>query len=116
MTHLRAQVSPAVDLGIFVAVVALAGWWMTWFGVLVTAGLAFLMLNGFVVDQYAVLLWHGSDDVVRISLLVGCAIVAAGARQLKLRHRRRVADTRFTPELAEIARTTSPTPGGPRHA
>ena len=116
MTHMRSELSPTVDLGIFAAVVALAGWWMTWLGALVTAGLAFLMLNGFVVDQYAVLRWHGAADVLRLVVLIGCATSVAAARELQLHHRRRAADAVLTGELAEITRTTSLSPRGPRHA
>lgn len=116
MTHLRAQASPTVDLGIFVAAVALAGWWMTRLGALMTAVLAFLMLNGFAVDQYAVLRWHGSADAVRLIVLLGCAGAVSVTRELQLRHRRRTADARLTHELTDVIRTTSVTREGPRHA
>ena len=116
MTHLRGQVSPAVDLGIFVAVVALASWWMAWLGAKVTAGLAFLMLNGFVLDQYAVLRWRGSADLARLVVLLGCAGAAVAARELQLRHQHGAAEAQLDRELAEITRTTSLSAGGPRHA
>ena len=115
VTHLRAQLSLTVDLGIFAGLVAMAGWWMTWIGSLITAGLAFLMLNGFAVDQYAVLRWHGRGDVVRLVVLFGCAVVASAVRELRLRHRRRAADGRLTRELAELT-GSSLTLGARRHA
>ena len=116
MTQLRTQVSPTIDLGIFAAVTWLAGWWMTGLGTVITAVLAFLMLNGFVVDQYAVLRWHGGPDVVRLVVLLGCAGASAAARELLLRHRRRCDDVQLNRELAEIADTSSLSRGGSRYA
>lgn len=115
MTDLRSQLSPGVDLGIFAAVVVLAGWWMSRLGALITAVLSFLMLNGFVVDRYAVLHWHGRGDVVRLVVLFGCAVVATAIRELQMRHRRRAADGRLTRELAELT-GSSLTQGARRHA
>lgn len=115
VTHLRAQLSLTVDLGIFAGLVAMAGWWMTWIGSLITAGLAFLMLNGFAVDQYAVLHWHGRGDVVRLVVLFGCAVVATAVRELQLRHQSRTEDRRLTRELAELT-GRSLTQGARRHA
>ena len=115
MTQLRSCLSPAADLGIFAAMVAVAGWWMTSIGSLITAGLSFLMLNGFIVDRYAVLRWHGRHDMVRLVVLLGCAGIASAARELQLRHLRHTADGRLTRELTELT-GTSLTQGASRHA
>ena len=115
MADLRSQLSPGVDLGIFAVVVALAGWWMSRLGALVTAVFSFLMLNGFVVDRYAVLRWHGRGDLVRLVVLLGCAGVVSAVRELQLRHRRRAANGHLADELAELT-GTSRIQGAQRHA
>lgn len=88
LTPLRSDLSSPLALGLFAAVVVLMAWWMSPTGAVVTAALGFLMLDGFVVDQYAVLRWHGPLDGVRLAVLVGCAGMAVGARQLRLRRPR----------------------------
>jgi K+-sensing histidine kinase KdpD len=103
MTHMRRQLSLTDDLGVFTALVALAGWWMSLVGALVTAVLAFLMLNGFAVDQYAVLRWHGQADVVRLVVLLGCAAVVGATREVQLWHRRRSSLSREFAQLTDAA-------------
>ena len=57
----------AVALGLFSAVTAdaLAAAFVT--------GLAWLVVNGFLVDQYGQLSWHGWADLVRLLVLVAAA-------------------------------------------
>jgi hypothetical protein len=93
LMELRQRLPLNVDLGVMSGLVVVAGWWMAWTGVLVTAGLAWLMLNSFVVSHDATLRWHGSADLTRLIVLFGCAIAMATVRSLQLywRQRREVA-------------------------
>lgn len=102
VTQLRTRLSLTVDLALFAGLLAVAAWWMTTVGALLAAALSFLMLNGFAVDQYAVLRWHGWGDVVRLVVLLGCAVVVSAVRDLQLRHRGRAADALLRCELAEL--------------
>ena len=115
VTQSRARLSLTVDLVLFAGLVAVAAWWTTWVGAVLAAALSFLMLNGFAVDQYAVLRWHGWRDVVRLVVLLGCTVVVSAVRDLQLRHRRRAADGRLRRELAELTGAVL-TRGVHRHA
>ncbi len=55
----------------------------------VPALVGWLMLNGFVIDQYGVLAWHGPDDLVRIGVLLAAAVVVALTRAVQLEARDR---------------------------
>jgi hypothetical protein len=89
LTEPRHRVSLNADLGVMSGLVVVVSWWMAWAGVLVTAGLAWLMLNGFVVSQDASLRWHGIADLTRLVVLFGCAIAVAAVRSVRLHWRRR---------------------------
>ena len=115
MSALRPHLSADVALAVMAGVVALSGWWAAWGAVLATAGFAWLMLNGFVADQYGELRWHGSSDVVRMVVLFGCGVAVAALRSRQLRRRRRQeAAGQLNRELRELtlARRTK----GDRHA
>lgn len=72
-----------------------------------TVGVAALLFDGFVLDRYGELAWHGEVDALRLAVLVGAALLglAAGAARLAVRRRR--------PRAAGHARTGVP---GPRTA
>ena len=57
--------------------------------VAVTAGVAFLLLDGFVVDHAGELAWHGDADLVRLEVLVSAALAGLTARALREYGRRR---------------------------
>jgi len=44
---------------------------------MVTAAIAWLFLNGFLIDQHAELRWHGTVDLVRLAVLVGAALAGS---------------------------------------
>jgi len=52
---------------------------------LAIAGIAWLMLNGFLVDRYGDLRWHGGADLVRLLAMVGICLAASwlGTHQRK---------------------------------
>ena len=50
---------------------------------LVTAGVAFLLLDGFVVGHGGDLAWHGDADLVRLGVLVAAALAGAVARSAR---------------------------------
>jgi len=50
---------------------------------LVTAGVAFLLLDGFVVGHAGDLAWHGDADLVRLGVLAGAALAGAAARSVR---------------------------------
>jgi hypothetical protein len=89
LTELRGHVSVDTDLGVMAGLVAVAAWWMAWAGALVTAGLAWLMLNSFLVSHDATLRWHGPADLRRLVVLVGCTVAVATIRSAQLSVRRR---------------------------
>jgi len=66
-----------------VTVLVLA-WWSTVGGAVLSAGLGWLMLNGFVVNQYGALSWHGNSDVINLAVLVGVAVLTAAVRSVQL--------------------------------
>jgi len=46
---------------------------------LTTAGMGWLFLNGFLVDQHSELAWHGSADLVRLVVLAFAALAGTAA-------------------------------------
>jgi len=59
-------------------------WWSTVGGAVLSAGLGWLMLNGFVVNQYGALAWHGNSDAINLAVLVGVAVLTAVVRSVQL--------------------------------
>lgn len=59
---------------------------------LATAGIAWSVLDGFLVNRLGVLTWHGAADIVRLGVLAGMALAGwLGALSYRLaRHRRDV--------------------------
>jgi hypothetical protein len=47
---------------------------------LLVAGTGWLLVNGFVVDSFGLLAWHGAPDAARLGLLGGVAMLAGGRR------------------------------------
>jgi hypothetical protein len=54
--------------------VGFGAWWSRPATALGLAALAFLTLDGFVVEHLGLLVWHGSSDVLRLALLVAVAL------------------------------------------
>jgi K+-sensing histidine kinase KdpD len=94
----RPVLSDGTALTLMTALVAALAWWSTWPGSVATAGCAWLMFNGFVVNGAGVLQWHGSADLLRLTVLFGTALAAALTRSLRLSFRRRRALTRWLQE------------------
>jgi len=49
----------------------------------VTAAVAFLLFDGFVVDSAGVLAWHGRADAVRLAVLVTAALAGLTAQAIR---------------------------------
>lgn len=110
-----ANVRPPAALAVMAGIAALSGWIFEWSGALVTAGLAWLMLNGFVADRYGELRWHGHRDIVAAIVLTGSAAAAGALRGLQIRRRRRLELITLNTELSELTGAAHRTLGG-RHA
>jgi K+-sensing histidine kinase KdpD len=87
---LQGHVSLNAETGIMAAAVLVLSWWCSVSGALVTAGTAYLMLNGFAEDQSGTLRWHGTSDLMRISVFVGVAIAVSGLRAIAVSRRTRI--------------------------
>jgi hypothetical protein len=60
-----------------------------------TAAIAFLVVNGFLVDRYGQLAWHGSADVLRVLALLGAAVLGTSVgRGCRVGHARRSTDVK----------------------
>jgi hypothetical protein len=95
-------------------VVSLTGWFGSWQATLATAGVAWLMVNGFIEDRYGDLRWHGEADAVLLGVLLGCGAAVACLREAQIRRRRRAVKNGMERELEEMARPAhgpSNTPG-----
>jgi hypothetical protein len=82
--------APAGGLAAVAAIIAATAWLSRVDAALAAAGLGWLMVNGFFVDRYGELGWHGAGDLVRLGVLVGTALVTSalrGQRQLPMRPR-----------------------------
>ncbi|MGI5240898.1 hypothetical protein [Dactylosporangium sp. CA-139066] len=74
---------------------------------LATAGIAWSVLDGFLVNRLGELTWHGPADVVRLGVLAGVAVAGwLGARSHRAaRHRRHVVRMRAWLHGEEFAST-----------
>jgi hypothetical protein len=68
--------------------VGFGAWWSRPAAALGLAALAFLTLDGFVVEHLGVLVWHGSIDLLRLGLLVGVAAAVSWERNRSLEDER----------------------------
>jgi hypothetical protein len=66
---------PQRTLLVAAAVGAFAAWSDDWMTALLVAALGFLVVDGFLVDSLGQLSWHGGADVLRLSALVGAAVI-----------------------------------------
>ena len=71
------RVDEPVALAAFAVVVIVIAWWVAPAASLALALMGFLFTNGFAVDTAATLEWHGSADVLRLTMLVGLALTAS---------------------------------------
>lgn len=73
-----------------VVIAALASWWLTATPALVSAGLAFLVVDGFVLGQLGDLSWNGlSDTALLVVLVIGCLGATEARREVDLARARR---------------------------
>lgn len=86
LTTVRAHTPLAVALGIMAATVLILAWWSRIGGAALSAGLGWLMLNGFVINQEGLLAWHGARDVISLSVLLAVAVLTAAIRSVQLAH------------------------------
>jgi len=84
LTAVRTHVAPGFALGVMTVTVLVLAWWSTVGGAVLSAGLGWLMLNGFVVNQYGALAWHGNSDAINLAVLVGVAVLTAVVRSVQL--------------------------------
>lgn len=66
---------------------------------LATAVIGWLILNGMLIDQHAVLHWHGTADVVRLAVLGGAALAGTVCAWLARLHRATVPPGRRPPAV-----------------
>lgn len=109
MSALRGHMNPVVGVAVMAALVSLTGWIASLTTTALTAGVAWLMLNGFVEDRYGVLRWHGRGDVTRLGVLVAAAATVAVLREAQIRRRRHNVEKRMSAELAEMVRPSHET-------
>ena len=81
------------ELAAVMVLVAAFAWWVTPLAAVLIAGLAFLDLDGFLVNDDGQLSWHGYADVGRIVVLLAAALTVVLLRNAQLR-RRYLADLR----------------------
>jgi len=84
LTAVRTHVALGLALGVMTVTVLVLAWWSTVGGAVLSAGLGWLMLNGFVINQYGALSWHGNSDVINLAVLVGVAVLTAVVRSVQL--------------------------------
>lgn len=88
LTQFRPQLPMTAVLAVTTSVVAVFAWCSTWPCALATAGLGWLMANGFGSNRDGALRWNGAADGTRLAILFACAAAAAGARSVQLSRRR----------------------------
>jgi hypothetical protein len=66
---------------------------------LATAVIGWLFLNGMLIDQHAVLRWHGTADVVRLAVLGGAALAGTVCAWLARLYRATVPSGRRPPTV-----------------
>ncbi|HWC34555.1 MAG TPA: hypothetical protein VG650_06970 [Mycobacteriales bacterium] len=110
-----ANIRMPAALAVMAGLTALSSWIFEWSAALVTAGLAWLMLNGFIADEHGELRWHGHRDVVAAIVLLGSVVAVGALRGLQIRRRRRLELITLNTELSELAGPVHRTLGG-RHA
>ena len=82
------HLSPTGDLLAMAALVAATAWWVRPAASLIVVGVAFLDINGFLLNSDAQLTWHGWSDVLRLAALLAVtgAVVAVRNTQLRRAH------------------------------
>ncbi|MGH3473140.1 MAG: hypothetical protein ACRDPG_13980 [Nocardioidaceae bacterium] len=80
MSGWHGRLAATVGLAVMGLVVAIFGCIAESLAAAATAVSAWLMLDGFVVDRYGVLAWHGDSDVLRLAVLACCACIPAVVR------------------------------------
>lgn len=114
MSPLQSPMIVVAGAVVMAVVVSLTGWFGSPTATLATAGVAWLMLNGFVEDRYGDLHWHGWTDVVVLGVLLVSAAGVASLREAQIRRRRRAAARRMEAELDDMANPSHDT-SGERH-
>jgi hypothetical protein len=89
LSEVGSRAGDAGDLAVMSSVVAVVAWWSRPLMSLTTAIVGWLMFNGFVVNQFGELRWHGATDATRLAVLVTIALTASGARCVQIRMARR---------------------------
>lgn len=89
--------------GVMVGGVVVLAWWVRPWAALAAPALAWLFLNGFLVNRNGELRWHGAADTARLALLTGAAFIVTVVRSVQLLRRRfrRIPPTWPTPSLRE---------------
>ena len=103
MSPLRSSVTIVAGTVVVAVVVSLTGWFGSWAATLATAGVAWLMLNGFLEDRYGELRWHGWRDVVVLGVLLVCGAAVASLRNVQIGRRRRAVVRSMAAELEGMA-------------
>jgi hypothetical protein len=70
-------VNEALAVSVLVGVVAVVGWWSSPASAALAGLVGFLFANGFLLDTEGTLAWHGQSDLVRLTVMVCVAVVAA---------------------------------------
>jgi hypothetical protein len=100
---LRSQLGVNAATAVMVGGVVVLAWWVRTWAALAAPGLAWLFLNGFLVNSKGDLRWHGNADTARLTLLTGAAVIVTVVRSTQILRRRfrRIPPTRPTPRLRE---------------
>jgi hypothetical protein len=89
--------SGGYGLAVMAAAVGVAAWWCRpWVG-LCAGALGWLMFNGFVVDQFGALAWHGRSDAVRLGTLLAIAVAVSLVRAVTVALTRRIVLEEISP-------------------
>ncbi len=78
--------------------VGIAAWWCRPFMSVWAGALGWLMFNGFVVDQFGALAWHGRSDAVRLGTLLVIAVAVSLVRAVTVALTRRIVLEELSPK------------------
>jgi len=81
----------SVAFVVFAVAVAALAWWVAPVGALGIAAMAFLFIDGFVLNRGGNLTWHDRDDALRLATLLVIALLVSNSsqdRRARLRRKR----------------------------
>jgi K+-sensing histidine kinase KdpD len=76
-----ASLDPRIGFVAYAVAVAALAWWAAPGVALSLAAMAFLFVNGFVLNRVGNLSWHGSEDALRLATLLVIALFVSNSSQ-----------------------------------